>query len=290
MAKNVKMNINKLHEIRKLYGLSANKKLGQNFLIDGNIIRKIVEAVNPGENDIVLEIGPGLGSITGVILERSKHLTAVEIDSGAARYLKDSYGGNPSFRLIHSDFFKYFPDRDYTVIVSNLPYYCASEILFNIASRYRESSLHVMVQREMAARMISRPGTVSYGAMTVTLSYYYRSSILFNVPPGAFYPAPDVTSSFIRLERRDDRDLTDREVEIFHLVVKSAFWGRRKTLLKGLTASPHLGYSKEIILKGLAESGIDGKMRGEELDVEEYIRLARILNKLNGEHSADGNK
>lgn len=263
------------------YGLAPNKKLGQNFLIDDGITGKIIDAVSPRAVDKILEVGPGLGALTFILAEKAQSLTAVEIDSGLYRYLKDRFAEVANVTLQHSDFLKSeFPDN-YDKVVSNLPYYCASEILFKAAVLFKTANLYVMLQREMAERLIALPGTKDYGALSVTLGYYYTPAILMNVPREAFYPRPDVASVFMRLERKSGT-LNRDENEMFHKIVKSAFWGRRKTILTALSNSPHISIEKEVIKEGLAAAGFDEKLRGEQYNTDEYCKLAKILYNSNG--------
>ena len=263
--------------IAETYGLAPNKRLGQNFLVDDGITEKIIGIISPSRDDAVLEIGPGLGALTGMLLERSCSVTAVEIDAGLYRYLREAFTGRENLELLHCDFLKCETEDRYTRVVSNLPYYCASEILFKIASTLGAKGVYVMLQREMAQRITAAPGSPDYGALTVTLGYYYRSRIALQVPREVFYPRPDVGSSFMALERREDNPLSPEENVLFHSVVKSAFWGRRKTILKALSESPHLSFEKDRIRSALEKTGIEAVSRGEELSTEEYCSLTREL-------------
>lgn len=274
-----KMNRNDILKISEEYGLAPNKKLGQNFLINDEIIKRIVDSCNP-DNRNILEIGPGLGAISGGLAEKCLSYTAVEIDSGFVRYLADLFAGKSNISIIHCDFLKSDLDDRFDVIVSNLPYYCASEILFRIAGRYSAPEVYGMMQKEMGDRIIARPGSENYGALTVTLSYYFNAKVLFHVPGESFYPRPEVKSSFLGFKRRDKIFIRPEDEEMFHLIVKSAFWGRRKTLHKSLAESPHLEFSKEFIQSAIKECGIDPDVRGERLSLEEFIRLAEIILKM----------
>ncbi len=262
-------------EIAEKYNLAPNKKLGQNFLINDQIINRIVDVCNPDGEDI-LEIGPGLGSISEGLARRGGTYTAVEIDSGFYRYLLDLFRDRENARIIHSDFLKSQPEDRFSVIVSNLPYYCASEILFTIAEKYRAENVYVMMQKEMGERLVSKPGSAAYGAMTVTLSYYYNIEHLFYVPADSFYPRPDVRSSFLAL-RRKERVLKPEDEELFHLLVKSVFWGRRKTLLKAASDSPHLNYTRAFLEHVLGECNIKGNLRGESLGLEDFIKITEAI-------------
>ncbi len=262
-------------EISKKYNIAPNKKLGQNFLINRGIINRIVDVCFPDGEDI-LEIGPGLGSISRGLAARAKSYRAVEIDSGFYRYLLDLFNGKSNVEIIHSDFLKLDHEDKFSVIVSNLPYYCASEILFTIAEKYKADNVYVMMQKEMGERLVAKPGSKVYGAMTVALSYYYNIEHLFYVPAESFYPRPDVKSSFIAL-RKKERALNHKDELLFHLIVKSVFWGRRKTLLRSLTDSPHLSFTREFLMQVLEKSSINTSLRGENLCLADFIKITEVI-------------
>ncbi len=272
------MNKSDILKITEEYGLAPNKKFGQNFLINDSVIQRIVDSCSP-EGQSILEIGPGLGSISLPLAERSLSYTAVEIDSGFVRYLEDVFKPegnreiNKNVEIIHADFLKSDINKNFDVIVSNLPYYCASEILFRIAKNFTAEKILVMMQKEMAERVIAKPGSETYGALTVTLSYYFSSKILFHIAGESFYPRPDVKSSFLQLVRKARYFTLPEHEEMFHLIVKSVFWGRRKTLLKSLTDSPHLEIKREVVENILQICGIRPDVRGEKLSLEEFIKL-----------------
>ncbi|HSA15930.1 MAG TPA: 16S rRNA (adenine(1518)-N(6)/adenine(1519)-N(6))-dimethyltransferase RsmA [Spirochaetota bacterium] len=274
------MNISDVKRISDQYGLRPNRKLGQNFLIDEGIRSKIIQAVEPGKEDSILEIGPGLGSLTFSLAESAGRLTAVEIDSGLHRYLSEQFRDADAV-IVHGDFLKLSFDDVFTKVVSNLPYYCSSEILFRIVHDLPSvAEIYVMLQQEMAERIIAAPGSGGYGALTVSLNLYCVSSKLFRVPAGCFYPRPEVSSVFLRLERKKTLPLDARGVELFHLIVKSAFWGRRKTLLTSLARSPHLSFGKDAAAGALSSLGISCSARGEDLSLGEYVSLAEKMSAL----------
>lgn len=260
------------------YSLSPNKRLGQNFLIDEGITDKILGLIAPAGDDVILEIGPGLGTLTGRLAEKAGHLTAVEIDSGLFRYLCCVFAGNAGIKLVHGDFLKYRPDKSFTKTISNLPYYCAAEILFRTAELL-EGSAYVMLQREMAERIIAEPGGKAYGALTVAIGCYYAPKFAFPVPKEAFWPRPDVDSVFVELKRRA-WELSEKERQIFRSLVKSAFWGRRKTLRKALAESPHFSMDREQISAALLSAGIDDSIRGEELSRRDFQGLAKAFGQI----------
>lgn len=273
------MNTAEIKETIARLGLHPNKRLGQNFLVSPEARERIMAAMACTIEDRVLEIGPGLGALTEALLGRAGGVTAVEIDAGFARYLSERFGSDGRFTLIHGDFLKNPPPDTFTKIVSNLPYYCSSEILFEV-TRYSAHKVYVMLQKEMAERITASPGNKSYGALTVTLGLYYEARRVFTVPRESFYPRPDVTSSFLTLTRRPALSLAEGEIALFHALVKSAFWGRRKTILAALSGSPHISIGRDGAARILSEAGIDQRRRGEELTREEFIALARAMGRI----------
>ena len=265
------MNLTEAKEIIGRYGLSPNKRLGQNS-VSGDMRDKMIDMIGVATDDRVLEIGPGLGALTERLVPAAESVTAVEVDSGLSRVLADRFGAEASFRLIHSDFLKLDLADTFTKVVSNLPYYCASEILFHVA-RFSAPHVYVLLQKEMAERIVAVPGSKTYGALTVTLGFYYEPKVLFRVSKESFYPRPEVTSSFVRLVRKSRLPVDGGEIELFHLVVKSAFWGRRKTMLKALSESPHLEIGREIAARMLEHAGINSGVRGEDTGLESFVAL-----------------
>jgi 16S rRNA (adenine1518-N6/adenine1519-N6)-dimethyltransferase len=268
------MNKTEARKIVDQYGLHPNKRLGQNFLVANDVRNRIIDTMNIAREDHVLEVGPGLGALTERLVEAAGRVTAVEIDSGFYRYLLDRFGGNKNINLIHGDFLKVPPDGPFTKIVSNLPYYCSSEILFTMAG-YEAAHVYVMLQKELSERIAAKPGTKNYGALSVTLAFYYHPEPLFKVSRESFYPKPEVTSAFITLNRRGSLLLHGPDIELFHNIVKSAFWGRRKTILTAMAESPHLNIGREKASLILEQAGIDGRRRGEELDMVQYVSLVK---------------
>lgn len=265
-------------EICTRYGLSPNKRLGQNFLVDEALTLKIVDAVNAGPVDSICEIGPGLGALTEYLVSQAGCLTAVEIDAGLSRVLHDRFQQRSNFTLLHNDFLKIDTGNSFSKVVSNLPYYCSSEIMFKVASQLTHAQeCYVMLQKEMADRITASPGNKNYGALTVSLNLYFSVQALLNVGPHCFYPRPEVLSRFLKLVRRSRPSLCADTIDTFHAVVKSAFWGRRKTILKSLTGSPHLHYSRDTIADALRYAHIRENQRGEELSLDTYITLAEYL-------------
>jgi 16S rRNA (adenine1518-N6/adenine1519-N6)-dimethyltransferase len=270
-----------LHKILRDYQLSPNKRLGQNFLCEENTIRRIVEIAGITHDSSVLEIGPGLGALTEGILATGCSMTCIEIDSGMFRFLSERFAGTAA-TIIHADFLKTEIPGTFDVVCANLPYYCASEILFRCAEIYLPSTMCVMLQKEMAERIISKPDAPEYGAMTIMLSLRYESSISFNVNPASFFPSPDVTSSILLMKKNDRYNLNETEYLTVSNLVKAAFWGRRKTLVKCCTSSPHARIDKSILLDAMRSLGINDSVRGETLSPSQYVELARSILALQG--------
>ena len=272
------MNKSDIIEITKANNIYPNKSLGQSFLFNPSIIDKIIIASEISKDDKILEIGPGLGALTKELLSAAGSVTAVEIDSGLVRILRQELGEYDNIRIVHADFLKIDLQDQFTKVVSNLPYSSASEILFCIAEKYKIKELYIMLQKEMAERIVSIPGSKSYGALTVTLGLYYDPRILFNIDSKSFYPEPDVISSFIKLIYNEDNDLSKEEVVLFHKVVRSVFWGRRKRLLKVLSVSPHLKLPLNLLNEIFYKINIDKNIRGENLDVQDFKYLVKNIN------------
>jgi 16S rRNA (adenine1518-N6/adenine1519-N6)-dimethyltransferase len=274
------MNKSEILEIINRYGLAPNKKFGQNFLIDETIIQKIIDVSQP-DNKRILEIGPGLGSITKPLAGRALLYSAVEIDSGFVRYLQDAFNSLESVNILHADFLKCNLEDKFDIIISNLPYNSASEILFSIAKRFSAKIIFITIQKEMNDRIMSQPGSKIYGALAVTLSYYFNSKTLFHISGESFYPQPNVRSSFMQLTRKERYFKSRGDEDIFHLVVKAAFWGRRKTILKSLSESPHLELDRESVKKILDLSEIKYDIRSEMLSLEKFIKLTEEVIRIN---------
>lgn len=257
------------------YELKPTKKRGQNFLVDASFIRRIVSSLGTLQGRRVLEVGPGLGALTRQLLDEGACVDAVEIDSGIVRLLREELR-HENLNLYHEDFLKFRTDASYEIAVSNMPYYCASDILFRLAEDFKVPLIAVMTQKEMARRIVAEAGSAQYGAMTVTLQALYDSRIHFDIPAGVFYPRPGVISSFLIMRRKDlavDSDV----FQAFQLAVKASFWGRRKTLSRALRDNPHRPFSAEETGHIFHESGVDPSRRGETLSVDEFIALGRAI-------------
>ena len=259
--------------ILKKFKLRAVKGLGQNFLIDADIVRRIVEAAEISANDEVLEIGPGIGTLTQGLLEAGAHVTAVELDKKLPAVLKETLAGYENFRLVEGDILKIdlaeLMPRSFKV-VANLPYYITTQILLTLLEKNLPvTKIVTMVQREVAERMTAAPGSKIYGALSVAVQFRAEPHIAFEVPPKSFLPPPEVTSAVVVCNvRKLPFEVVDED--FFVKVVRSAFAQRRKTLLNSLTGA---GFNREKILA----SGIDTSRRAETLSLEEFANLAAKL-------------
>jgi 16S rRNA (adenine1518-N6/adenine1519-N6)-dimethyltransferase len=254
-----------------MHGHTARKRFGQNFLADPHYVARVVDAVNPQRGENIVEVGPGLAAITGSLIERAGHITAIEIDRDLASRLRDSF--TPQQLTLHEadalefDFASLPPDLR---VVGNLPYNISSPLLFHLAAfddRLRD--LHVMLQREVVARMTAQPGTADYGRLTVMLQVKFAVRRLFVVPPGAFRPAPKIDSAVARLVPLGAAKPSISDPGVFARVVAAAFGQRRKTLRNALSS---LYYEA-----ALRRIGIDPGVRGETLPVAEFVRMANAL-------------
>lgn len=271
-----------IHTIQKKYDFHFSKRYGQNFLTDGNIIEKILEGANIQEEDYILEIGPGIGTMTQYLCERSKHVLAVEIDQKLIPILHDTLGDYSNKTILNEDVLKInlkeelkkISDKPFKVI-ANLPYYITSEIIMNLLEKDLPiESVTVMVQKEVAERMVAPPGKKDYGSLSVAVQFYSRPEIVTIVPKTVFIPQPKVESAVINLRILEEAPVKAPK-EAFFKVVKASFSMRRKTLLNCL--SNGLNMPKEKVIEILDKCSIDGKRRGETLSLEEFAKIATML-------------
>jgi len=277
----------KTKEIVQKYEFKFSKSLGQNFLIDQNILDNIVDGANVSEGDCIIEVGPGIGSLTQNIAERADSVLAVEIDKTLIPILKETLGAYPNVEVINEDVLKLdlhklieekFPGRTVKVI-ANLPYYVTTPIIMKfLEEKVPVKSLTIMIQKEVADRMQAGPGTKDYGALSIAVQYYSNPKILLKVPPSVFIPQPKVESTVIRLDILDTPKVSVEREDLFFSLVKDAFGKRRKTLLNALSTGD-LKLDKSLLREVLAASNIDENRRGETLTIEEYGVLANNLAK-----------
>ncbi len=279
-----------VREIIRTHGFHVRKSLGQNFLLDANIIERIVQQANLTEQDLVFEIGPGLGVLTRRLAKDAGKVIAVELDNHLLPILAETLADYPNAEVVHGDALKmdfdrlaeertegtFGPQGKGYKLVANLPYYITTPILMHLITQgFHLDVLVVMMQREVAERLQALPGTKEYGSLSIAVQYYTIPEIVLKVPKTVFYPAPDVESAVIRLTRRSEPPVQVTSEEGFFRVVRAAFGQRRKTLLNSLTGSGLA--SKEIWQKVLVEANIDPGRRGETLSLEEFATLANTF-------------
>lgn len=265
------------------HGLRPKKRLGQNFLIDRNVLNKIVGAADLTADSYALEVGPGLGTLTRELAAIAKKVVGVEADRDLIPVLSETLEDYNNIEIVHGDFLKLdlteflsekFGDNKLTV-VANLPYYITTPLITSfIAAKSHLNRMVVMVQQEVAQRMAAAPGTSDYGSITVFVQYHCKVSIAAKIKRTVFYPPPDVDSAVLRLDIRQEPPVDVKDEAVFFNIVRASFGQRRKTLLKALSGSPNLGWSKEKSSETLAKAGIDHTRRGETLSLEEFATIA----------------
>lgn len=262
------------------FKLRADKKLGQNFLIDENVVRQIVEAAELREADTVLEVGPGIGTLTQGLAESKAKVVAVELDTRLLPVLATTLEGYDNVRVVHGDILKVNIMEEVGApefkVCANLPYYITTPIIFALLEkRLPMERLVAMVQKEVAERMAAQPGGKEYGALSVAIQYYTEPEIAFIVPPTSFIPAPAVDSAVIVCKRRSKPPVEVCDEALFFRVVKAAFSLRRKMLSNSLK---NMGIKSEQVAKWLELAGVDGKRRAETLSLEDFAKLTNSFN------------
>ena len=270
-----------------MFGFSFAKKYGQNFLIDGNIVSNIVKNAGITKEDTVLEIGPGIGTMTQVLCEQAKNVIAVEIDKRLIDVLTFTLRDYDNVTVINSDILKcnieelckQYSSNGRLKVVANLPYYITTPIIMELLEKNNNSvieSITVMIQKEVAERLGAEPGNKDYGVITLSINYYSDANIVMTVPASCFMPRPNVDSAVIRMDIYDKPPVaTKDEVKMFK-VIKAAFSQRRKTLVNSVSSSTDI--AKETILKSLNEMGLSESVRGETLSLEQFAELSdRII-------------
>ena len=274
--------------IMKKYGFSFKKSLGQNFLIDTNILKKIVEFAHINDKTGAIEIGPGIGALTEQLARNSKKVVAFEIDQRLLPILNDTLSPYENVKIIHQDVLEAdvqevldqdFENIDDIMVVANLPYYVTTPIIMKLLEeRLPIRGIVVMLQKEVADRISAKPGTKNYGSLSIAVQYYTEAEIVMIVPKTVFVPQPNVDSAVIRLTTRERPAVLVKDEQFFFQVTRSSFAQRRKTLLNNLTSQlPDGKQKKEEILHALDASGIDPSRRGETLSLEEFGRLSDEL-------------
>lgn len=273
-------------EILQKYNFNFQKKFGQNFLIDEHVLDKIIRAAEITKDDYVLEIGPGIGTMTQYLACAAREVTAVEIDRALIPILEDTLKEYDNVSIINEDILKVDiaalakeknggrPIK----VVANLPYYITTPIIMGLfESHVPLESITVMVQKEVADRMQVGPGTKDYGALSLAVQYYAEPYIVANVPPNCFMPRPAVGSAVIRLTRHQKPPVEVVDEKLMFRLIRASFNQRRKTLANGLKNSGELNLSKEVITAAIEKLGKGSSVRGEALDLEEFARLTNII-------------
>ena len=273
-------------EVLQKYDFVFQKKFGQNFLIDSHVLDKIVSAAGITKDDFVLEIGPGIGTMTQYLAASARKVFAVEIDKALIPILEDTLKEFDNVQVINQDILKVdikklaeeHNDGKPIKVVANLPYYITPPIIMGLfESQVPIDSITVMVQKEVADRMKVGPGTKDYGALSLAVQYYAEPYIVANVPPNCFMPRPKVGSAVIRLTRHEKPPVEVADEKLMFRLIRASFNQRRKTLANGLNNSPELSYSKEEIQQTIEKCGFKAGIRGEALTLEDFAKLANAF-------------
>lgn len=272
--------------IIKKYDFVFQKKYGQNFLIDDNIVEKIVREAGVTKEDFVLEIGPGIGTMTQILAANAREVAAVEIDDNLIPILKETLAEFDNVSVIHNDILKVdikalAEEKNNgrpIKVVANLPYYITTPIIMGLfESGVPIDSITIMVQKEVADRMQVGPGTKDYGALSLAVQFYAKPEIVVNVPPTCFIPRPNVGSAVIRLTRHENVPVEVKDEKLMFKIIRASFNQRRKTLANGLSNSSEIHLSKEVITSSIEKLGRGASIRGEALTLEEFAKLSNII-------------
>ena len=273
-------------EVIKKYEFCFQKKFGQNFLIDGHVLDKIIAGAGVTKDDMVLEIGPGIGTMTQYLAEAAGKVVAVEIDKNLLPILQETLADYDNVKVIHADVLSL--DLEKLVQeenggrpikgVANLPYYITTPIIMALFEQHVPlANVTVMVQKEVAARMKSGPGSKDYGALSLAVQYYAEPYIVANVPCNCFMPRPNVDSAVIRLTRYEEPPVQVKDEKMLFKIIRASFNQRRKTLQNGLNNSSELNFTKDQIAAAIVAAGFSPSVRGEALTLEQFARLTDIL-------------
>lgn len=273
-------------EVIKKYEFCFQKKFGQNFLIDGHVLDKIIAGAGVTKDDMVLEIGPGIGTMTQYLAEAAGKVVAVEIDRNLLPILQETLADYDNVKVIHADVLSL--DLEKLVqeenggrpikVVANLPYYITTPIIMALFEQHVPlANVTVMVQKEVAARMKSGPDSKDYGALSLAVQYYAEPYIVANVPCNCFMPRPNVDSAVIRLTRYEEPPVQVKDEKMLFKIIRASFNQRRKTLQNGLNNSSELNFTKDQIAAAIAEAGFSPSVRGEALTLEQFAKLTDIL-------------
>lgn len=279
-------NPQKTIEIIKKYDFAFQKKYGQNFLIDAHVLDKIIAAADVGPEDFVLEIGPGIGTMTQYLAEHAREVAAVEIDTHLIPILEDTLQDYDNVTIINEDILKL--DMNALAqeknqgrpikVVANLPYYITTPIIMGLfESGVPVENITVMVQKEVAGRMQVGPGTKDYGALSLAVQYYAEPYLVANVPPNCFMPRPKVGSAVIRLTRHKEKPVQVKDENFMFRLIRASFNQRRKTLQNGLNNCAELAVTKAQVVEALEKMGLPATVRGEKLTLEQFAQLSDLL-------------
>lgn len=273
-------------EVLQKYNFAFQKRFGQNFLIDTHVLEKIIASANITKDDFVLEIGPGIGTMTQYLAEAAREVAAVEIDNTLIPILADTLKDWDNVTVINNDVLK-VDLRQLAIeknggrpikVVANLPYYITTPIIMGLfENKVPIDSITIMVQKEVADRMQVGPGTKDYGALSLAVQYYAKPQIVANVPPNCFMPRPKVGSAVIRLEKYEQPPVQVKDEKLMFRIIRASFNQRRKTLVNGLKNSQELSFTKEEIEKALTGCGLSLNVRGEALTLEQFAELANAF-------------
>lgn len=264
-------------ELVKKYNFKFSKSLGQNFLTDESVLTDIVEGAEVNNEDLVIEIGPGVGSLTAKLLCKAKRVVSIELDNDLIPILETELGQEPNFTLIHNDalkvdFNEIIGEEKSVKLVANLPYYVTTPIIARLLKEdYKFKSLTIMIQKEVAERIDAEPNCKEYGALSLMVQYYCNTKIIRRVPPSCFIPRPKVDSIVIRLDKLSQPRVNVKDEKLMFDIIRNSFNMRRKTLWNGVK---FLGLPKESLENAFEKAGIDPKRRGETLTLEEFARLS----------------
>ncbi len=278
-------------EVLKKYGFQFQKRYGQNFLIDDTVLDRIMNAAEIGPEDCVLEIGPGIGTMTQRLARRARWVIAVEIDKNLIPILEDTLGEFDNVRVICQDVLKLDllqlvreeNEGKPIKVVANLPYYITTPIIMGLFENHVPMiSITVMVQKEVADRMQAGPGSKDYGALSLAVQFYSRPEIAANVPPNCFIPRPNVGSAVICMRCYEAAPVQVKDEKLMFKLIRASFNQRRKTMLNSLKNSSELNFSKEEIARAIEEAGLRPDIRGEALTLEQFARMSDILSRMQG--------
>lgn len=273
-------------EVLQKYRFNFQKKFGQNFLIDTHVLDKIIDASGVTEDDFVLEIGPGIGTMTQYLCERAREVVAVEIDKNLIPILSDTLKNYSNVTVINEDILKLdicklAEEKNQgkpIKVVANLPYYITTPIIMGLfESHVPIDSITIMVQKEVAERMQEGPGSKEYGALSLAVQYYAKPEIVANVPPNCFMPRPNVGSAVIRLTRHEKPPVEVEDEKLMFRIIRASFNQRRKTLANGLNNSPEIHLPKEVIQESIVCLGVPENIRGEALSLEQFAELSNEI-------------